>query len=159
MFGFLRSSKKTISNILHLYNTSSLRKLLQLLIHCCLLEGITLSILVRRWEILLELMGWNEHKKVHSASNISDSLQDLLHHRSDTQGEVTEATVGHYNYMEEPGAGKRLKNHNWYCLHWAIVSIQNSYTIWETSTHCMSLNRHDSTDDKLVSFTQDPPHV
>ena len=35
----LNSSKKTISNILHLHNTSSPRRLLQLLIHCCLLLG------------------------------------------------------------------------------------------------------------------------
>lgn len=61
---------------------------------------------------------------------------------------------------EQPGAGKRLKKqNNWYFLRQAIVSLQNSYTIWETSTHCMSLNRHDSMDDKLVSFTQDSPRL
>lgn len=77
----------------HLHKTSSPRRLLQpqlLICYHLLLGGIHLPILVRRGEILREVMEWKEKREAHSASRISDSLQDTSDHRSDTQGEVTE---------------------------------------------------------------------
>lgn len=53
------------------------------------------------------------------------------------KGRSQKLRVDHYNHMEEAGAGKKLKKQHWYCLHQAVVSIQNCYTIWERSIYSL----------------------